>query len=131
MAFQLVVSPRRRGLLGPVKFTLAAAIDSGIPLFGVIVLRAGWRHAYLDAGRGWWTALALSLFWMLVFLIGARLFVSVVPPLSWLMRDWRKARVEGFKMLVGLGARPKDADAGPRFVGRSSFVRPGPLNPDR
>ncbi|CAN5338839.1 hypothetical protein BH09PSE2_BH09PSE2_05800 [soil metagenome] len=126
LAWQFVISPRRRQLLGDFKFLLAAGLEAGLPLFGVIVLRAGWRHAFIDAGRGWWTALWLSLFWMIAFLIVSRLLVRIVPPFSWLMRDWRRARTQGFKMMFGFGGPRPDAapeSAGePRFVGRSSFV---------
>ena len=126
LAWQFVISPRRRQLLGNVKFLLAAGLEAGLPLFGVIVLRAGWRHAFIDAGRGWWTALWLSLFWMIAFLIVSRLLVRIVPPFSWLMRDWRRARTEGFKMMFGFGgARPvpqQPSQSEPRFVGRSSFA---------
>ena len=106
--------------MGAIKFTLAAALEFGIPLFGVIVMRAGWRHAFLDAGRGWWTALWLSLLWMVLFLFVARLAVRVVPPFSWLMRDWRQANREGLKMLFGMGRTPQPGEAqGMRVVGRS------------
>ena len=107
--------------MGAVKFTLAAVLEFGIPLFGVIVMRAGWRHAFLDAGRGWWTALWLSLFWMVLFLFVARLAARTVPPFSWLMRDWRRANMEGWKMLFGMGGRapPTGDPQGMRVVGRS------------
>ncbi len=112
-------------MLGDFRFLLAAALETGLPLFGVIVLRAGWRHAFIDAGRGWWTALWLSLLWMIAFLIVSRLVIRIVPPFSWLMRDWRRARTEGFKMMFGLGGgahRGEPAPAEPRVVGRSSFA---------
>jgi len=108
--------------MGVVKFTLAAAVAYGIPLFGVIVLRAGWRHAYIAAGAGWWSALWLSLFWMVLFFIAARLVARFVPPFSWLMREWRQANVEGFKMMFGFGGRPRPEAGDPsgmRVVGRS------------
>ena len=132
LAFQLLISPRRRRYMGAVKFALAAAIEFGIPLFGVIVLRAGWRHAFLDAGRGWWTAMWLSLLLMVAFLFLARLAVRIVPPFSWLMRDWRQANREGLKMLFGMGGRSGDPGAdGLRVVGRSSFARDQALDRSR
>ena len=127
---QVTISPRSRRYLGTLKFVLAAALEFGIPLFGVIVLRAGFRHAFLDAGRGWWTALWLSLFWMVLFLFVARLAVRIVPPFSWLMRDWRQANKEGWKMLFGFGSKGQIVDE-PRFVGGSSFARNGALNRGR
>lgn len=120
LAFQLFISPRRRRYMGAIKFALAAAFEFGIPLFGVIVLRAGWRHAFLDAGRGWWAALWLSLMWMVLFLVVARLAVRVVPPFSWLMRDWRQANREGLKMLFGMSRTPQPGDPSRlKVVGRS------------
>ena len=127
VSVQVLVSPRRRGLMGPVKFALAAAIEYGIPIFGVIVVRAGFRHAYEAAGWNFWAAIFLSVGWMIAFVTVARLVAWFVPPLSWLMADWRRARREGFKMMVGLGGAPKAA-AGPRFVGGSSTAGDGALH---
>ena len=128
---QVIISPRRRALMGPLRFALAAAIEYGIPIFGVVVLRAGFRHAYLAAGWNWWAALFLSLVWMTLFVVAARSVAWFIPPLSWLMADWRRARREGLKMLVGLGGRPSEGaetPKGPRFVGGSSTAGDGTLN---
>jgi small-conductance mechanosensitive channel len=135
LAWQLLTSPRRRRYLGVVRFTLAAALATGVPLFAVVALRAGFRHAYLDAGAGWWSAMFFSLLWMVVFLIVAGWITRRVPPFSWLSADWRRARMQGWRMFFGGASQPQTPEEpdgeGMRVVGRSSFVRDGALHRSR
>ena len=89
VALRLAVSPRRRLIMGPFRFGLATALRVGVPLAGVIVVRAGFRHAFIDAGRDWWSALWLSLFWMLAFVFAANLLLR--DPAAFLLADGRVA----------------------------------------
>lgn len=90
-ALTTLCSPGRRKRLGTLKFAAAHAVLIAAPLAGVLVIRSGYRHAYLDAGAGFWSAMWLSLAWMLAFIFTASLIVRAVPPTSWLLRDLRRA----------------------------------------
>ena len=70
---------------------LAHACLIVVPLFGVFIVRSGFRHALLEDGRGWWTAMWLSLFWMLLFISVGQFLIRSLPPTSWLLRDLRRA----------------------------------------
>ena len=105
VAWQTAISPHRRRAMGVSRFALATAIVSGIPLAGVIVIRAAFRHAFIDAGHSWWGALWLSFAWMLIFIAAARMLVKRVPPTSWLMADLKLANSEGWRAFLGMSPR--------------------------
>ena len=90
-AITSLVSKERRRRLGLTKFLLGYLCIAAVPLFGVIVLRSGLRVGLEQAGHGWWGAMWLSLFWMMVFIVAAQGLVRHVPPTRWWVRDYRQA----------------------------------------
>jgi hypothetical protein len=83
--------------MGRVKFLLANAVRTAVPLAGVIVVRSGFRHAYMEDGRGWWTAMWLSLLWMAVFVAVGQFLVKSIPPTSWLLAELRECEKHMWK----------------------------------
>ena len=86
-----LVSSERRRRLGLTRFLLGYLCIAAVPLFGVIVLRSALREGLEQAGRGWWGAMWLSLFWMMVFIVVAQWVVRHIPPTRWWLRDYRQA----------------------------------------
>ena len=111
VAWQLLTSPRRRRAMGVTRFALASALVSSIPLAAVLIVRAGFRDAFLDAGYGWWSALWLSLLWMGVFTFAARFLVRRLPPTSWLLADLKLARSAAWREFLGVTPRTRGARA--------------------
>lgn len=91
VAITFVVSGARRRRLGLIRFLLGYLCIVVVPLFGVIVLRSALREGLEQAGRGWWAALWLSLFWMVAFIVVAQWVVRRMPPTSRWLRDYRQA----------------------------------------
>jgi hypothetical protein len=97
----VVFSPRRRAALGFVRVALGRASQLMVPLAGVIVVRSGFRQAYLADDRSFWDAMWMSLVWMSGFLFVGRLAVANVPPTSIWLRDLRKAGADVWKDRLG------------------------------
>lgn len=91
IAITSVFSRERRRRLGLTRFLLGHLCIAAVPLFGVIVLRSALREALEQAGRGWWAATWLSLFWMMTFILVAQWVVRRVPPTRGWLRDYRQA----------------------------------------
>ena len=91
VAITSLVSSERRRRLGLARFLLGYLCIASVPLFGVIVLRAALREGLEQAGRGWWAALWLSLFWMVTFIAVAQWVVRRTPPTRGWLRDYRQA----------------------------------------
>lgn len=86
-----LVSGERRRRLGLIKFLLGYLCIMAPPLFGVIVLRSALREGLEQAGHGWWGAMWLSLFWMVIFIVVAQWIVRHIPPTRGWLRDYRQA----------------------------------------
>jgi formate hydrogenlyase subunit 3/multisubunit Na+/H+ antiporter MnhD subunit len=84
-------SSERRRRLGVTKFLLGYLCIAAVPLFGVIVVRSAIREGLEQAGRGWWAAMWLSLFWMMAFIVVAQWVVRHMPPTRGWLRDYRQA----------------------------------------
>ena len=91
VAITSLVSGERRRRLGLLRFLLGHLSIVAVPLFGVIVLRSALRAGLEQAGRGWWAAMWLSLFWMVTFIVVAQWLVRRVPPTRRWLRDYRQA----------------------------------------
>ena len=91
LAVQFVFSPRRREVMGDVKFALASAIIATPGVAGVTLVRGAYRAGYLAEGRGFMEANLRSIVWMSGFIFLSQLAVRFLPPLSWLSRDLRDA----------------------------------------
>lgn len=87
----VLFSPRRRAALGTLRVAAGRASQLVVPLAGVLVVRSGFRQAYLADGRSWWDAMWMSLLWMMGFIFIGRLVVANVPPTSIWLRDLRQA----------------------------------------
>jgi hypothetical protein len=105
MAFSTLLtvmfSPRRRAALGFVRVALGRASQLAVPLAGLIVVRSGFRQAYLADDRSFWDAMWMSLVWMSGFVFVGRLAVANVPPTSIWVRDLRRAGADVWKDRLG------------------------------
>jgi hypothetical protein len=91
VAFTSLVSRDRRRRLGLRRFLLGYLCVAAVPLFGVIVLRSALREGLEQAGHAWWSALWLSLFWMVTFIVLAQWVVRRAPPTRGWLEDYRRA----------------------------------------
>jgi hypothetical protein len=88
---QSVFSPKRRAIMGGMKFALATAVVAAPGFAGVTLVRGASRLGYLEQGRGFWDANLRSLVWMSGAIFAGRMAVRYLPPMAWLSRDLRDA----------------------------------------
>jgi len=88
---QVIFSPKRRAIMGGMKFALASAIVAAPGLAGVTLVRGACRLGYLEEGRGFWEANLRSLVWMSGAIFAGQMAVRFLPPMAWLSRDLRDA----------------------------------------
>ena len=91
LVLQTVFSPKRRAIMGRLKFVLASAVVAAPGLAGVTFVRGAYRLGYLEEGRGFWEANLRSIVWMSGAIFAGQMAVRFLPPLSWLSRDLRDA----------------------------------------
>ncbi len=91
VAVQVFFSPRRREVMGSMKFALASAVIATPGIAGVTLVRGAYRAGYLAEGRGFMEANLRSIVWMSGFIFLSQLAVRFLPPLSWLSRDLSNA----------------------------------------
>lgn len=110
VAIASVASGERRRRLGLGRFLLGHLSIVAVPLFGVIVLRSALREGLEQAGRGWWAALWLSLFWMMAFIVVAQWVVRRMPPTRGWLRDYRQAGRDIWRDRLArwFGIRPRE-----------------------
>lgn len=110
VAIASVVYGERRRRLGLGRFLLGHLSIVAVPLFGVIVLRSALREGLEQAGRGWWAALWLSLFWMMAFIVVAQWVVRRMPPTRGWLRDYRQAGRDIWRDRLArwFGIRPRE-----------------------
>jgi hypothetical protein len=110
VAITSLVSGERRRRLGLTRFLLGHLCIAALPLFAVIVLRSAARASLEQAGRGWWAAMWLSLFWMAAFIVVAQWVVRHMPPTRGWLRDYRQAGrdIWGGRLVRWFGIRSRD-----------------------
>ena len=91
VAVQLAFSPRRRAIMGGMKFAVASALVAAPAAAGVTLVRGAYRLGYLEEGRGFLEANLRSVVWMSGAIFVGQMAVRYLPPLSWLSRDLRQA----------------------------------------
>ncbi|MGV8928209.1 MAG: hypothetical protein ACOH1E_00525 [Brevundimonas sp.] len=91
VAVQTVFSPKRRAIMGRLKFALASAVVAVPGLAGVTLVRGAYRLGYLEQGRGFWEANLRSAVWMSGAIFAGQMAVRYLPPMAWLSRDLREA----------------------------------------
>lgn len=91
VAVQIVFSPKRRAIMGGLKFAVASAVVAAPGLAGVTLVRGAFRLGYLEEGRGFWEANLRSAVWMSGVILAGQLAVRFLPPMAWLSRDLRQA----------------------------------------
>jgi len=91
VAVQFAFSPKRRAVMGGMRFVLADLFRTAPAVAGVTLVRGAYRAGYLEDGRGFLEANLRSIVWMSGFILIAQLVVRYLPPLSWLQRDLRQA----------------------------------------
>ena len=87
VAVQAAFSPKRRAIMGGLKFVLSSAVVAAPSLAGVTLVRGAYRLGYLEEGRGFWEANLRSLVWMSGAIFAGQMAVRFLPPMSWLSRD--------------------------------------------
>ena len=100
IAGQLMISPRRRRAMGVARFALATGLLSAVPLAGLLIVRTAFADGFEDAGYGWGSALLLSVMWMSLFMVAARLVIRRLPPTSWLLADLKLAANPGWRAFL-------------------------------
>ncbi|MDP1913837.1 hypothetical protein [Brevundimonas sp.] len=88
---QTAFSPKRRAIMGRMKFVLASAVVAAPGLAGVTFVRGAYRLGYLEEGRGFWEANLRSFVWMSGAIFAGQMAVRFLPPMSWLSRDLNNA----------------------------------------
>ncbi|MBX3475975.1 MAG: hypothetical protein KF910_00020 [Brevundimonas sp.] len=91
VVMQFAFSPRRRAVLGGLRFAAASALVAAPAVAGVTLVRGAWRLGYLNEGRGFIEANLRSLVVMSGAVLAGQLAVRYLPPLSWLSGDLRRA----------------------------------------
>ena len=91
VAVQLAFSPRRRALMGGLKFAMASAVVAAPAAAGITLVRGAYRLGYLEEGRGFWEANLRSVVWMSGAIFAGQMAVRYLPPMAWLTRDLRNA----------------------------------------
>jgi hypothetical protein len=91
VAVQVVFSPKRRAIMGGLKFALTSAVVAAPGLAGVTLVRGAYRLGYLEEGRGFWEANLRSVVWMSGAIFAGQMAVRFLPPMAWLSRDLRNA----------------------------------------
>ena len=91
VALEFAFSPKRRAVMGNVKFAVAAAFVAAPSAAGVSLVRGAYRLGYLEQGRGFFEANLRSIVWMSGAIFAGQMAVRYLPPMSWLSRDLRQA----------------------------------------
>ncbi|WP_332639546.1 hypothetical protein [Brevundimonas sp.] len=91
VAVQIAFSPKRRAIMGGLKFALASAMVATPGIAGVTLVRGAYRLGYLEEGRGFWEANLRSIVWMSGAIFAGQMAVRFLPPMAWLSRDLRDA----------------------------------------
>ncbi len=91
LALQFAFSPRRRAVMGGLKFAMASAVVAAPAVAGVTLVRGAYRLGYLEAGRGFLEANLRSVVWMSGAIFAGQMAVRYLPPMAWLTRDLREA----------------------------------------
>ena len=91
LALQFAFSPRRRALMGGLKFAMASAVVAAPAAAGVTLVRGAYRLGYLEEGRGFLEANLRSVVWMSGAIFAGQMAVRYLPPMAWLTRDLRDA----------------------------------------
>ena len=91
IVLQTTFSPKRRAIMGRLKFVLASAVVAAPGLAGVTFVRSAYRLGYLEEGRGFWEANLRSVVWMSGTIFVGQMAVRFLPPMAWLSRDLRDA----------------------------------------
>jgi len=91
VAVQAASSPKRRAIMGGLKFAVASAVVAAPAMAGVTLVRGAYRLGYLEEGRGFWEANLRSVVWMSGAIFAGQLAVRYLPPMAWLSRDLRNA----------------------------------------
>jgi len=91
VAIQFAFSPKRRAVMGNMKFLLADALRTAPSIAGVTLVRGAYRAGYLNEGRGFIEANLRSIVWMSGAILAGQMAMRFVPPMSWLARDLRLA----------------------------------------
>jgi hypothetical protein len=110
VATTALVSGERRRRLGLTRFLLGYLCIAAVPLFAVIVLRSALRAGLEQTGHGWWAALWLSLFWMVIFIVVAQWAVRRMPPTRSWLRDYRQAGRDIWRDRLARGFRIRSRD---------------------
>ncbi len=93
-AFAAMGSPRRRRIIGGVRYLAAWVLIAGPALFGAICVRGGYALALQERGMNGVLAQVIGLVAGLMFILLARIASMLFPPSAWLLKEWRRAHRE-------------------------------------
>lgn len=91
VAVQAAFSPKRRAIMGGLKFAVASAVVGAPALAGVTLVRGAYRLGYMEEGRGLLEANLRSIVWMGGAIFAGQMAVRFLPPMAWMSRDLRDA----------------------------------------
>ncbi len=109
MAFAFLWSPRRRRVIGSVRYLAAWAAIAAPALFGAVCVRGGYALALREQGMNPILAQGAGLFCGLIFILIARIALMLFPPSAWLLKEWRRANREASVFSRLLSSRPRAA----------------------
>jgi hypothetical protein len=107
VVFAALWSPRRRRVIGSLRYLLAWVVIAAPALFGAICVRGGYALALREQGVNAFLAQGAGLFIGLIFILIARIALMLFPPSAWLLKEWRRANREASVFSRLLSSRPR------------------------
>ena len=92
--FAVMWSPKRRAVIGSVRYVAAWWVIVGPALFGAICIRGGYALAFQERGQSPLIGQCFGVLIAFVFILSVRAFTWLFPPTAWLLREWRRAHRE-------------------------------------
>lgn len=106
-ALAAVWSPKRRRVIGSVKYLAGWWLIAGPPLFGAICVRGGYALAYQETGINGLLAQFVGAIYGLIFILIVRIALMLFPPSAWLLKEWRRANREASVFRRALNPRQR------------------------
>ena len=101
----ILVSPRRRRIIGTLSFLAARLLIAGPALFAAVCVRGGYALALQERGLNGALAQAIGIAAGMVFLILARIVLMLFPPSARLLKEWRRANWEASPLRRALNSK--------------------------
>ena len=92
--FAVLWSPKRRKVIGNLRYVAGWWVIVGPALFGAVCVRGGYALALQERGVNGLLAQLAGLVIGFGFILLARGLTWLFPPTAWLLREWRRANRE-------------------------------------